>query len=293
MSVVYRVTGRYMAGSEISAYHLVGSDGSSLVVNRDKAILMISRGLIENMRVQYSGDSVIIRGKGINLNNLPVFDINKSQFRGTNAPQTGTTKKTSSNPLSQYRITKRIMYKTSCVGYVVQDASGREAKLNRDKTISFAVKGLIANAEAQKYTPSGSTEARLILRGVGCDLKSLPVILVDMNGNIVDTTKKNQSVTVRATQSRRSGILYCHSKKSTKTFSAGDYIVCTPSGGLNILGNTDAREKMQRAVESSAICDTYLDNLKDYSVEFLGQPRQTLPANVVMRWPVVTIVNAR
>lgn len=294
MNTVYRVTGRYMTGSEISAYHLVDENGSTLIVNRDKAILMISRGQIENMRVQYSGDDVIIRGKGINLNKLPVYDLNKAQFRGNNAPQSGTTKRTSSNnPMSQYRITKRIMYKTSCVGYVVQDASGREFRLTRDKTVEFAVKGLILNAEAQKYTPAGSNETKLLIRGINCDIRSLPTILVDMNGNSIDTSKKNQSVVVRATQIRRSGIIYKNDTKSVKTFSAGDYIVCTPTGGLNVLASSSAKGLIRRVSDTSAIGDTYLENLSNYSIEFFGSAKQGITAGMVKNWPIVAIMNPK
>lgn len=290
MSTTYRVTGRYMNGSEIQSYHLLGNDNSSLVVSRDKAILLISRGLIENMRVQYSGDNVIIRGKGINLNTLPVFDINKDKFRESNAPKTGNTKKNKmKNPMAQYRVTKRVMYKTSCVGYVIQDASGKEVRINRQKTIELAVKGLIINADAQKYTPAGSVESRLILRGTDGDLKKLPVILVDMNGNVVDTSKKNQNITVRATQSRKSGIIYCESNNSTKTFSSGDYIVVTPNGGLNIVAMSAARDKMQRSMDTYAICDTYLENLVNYSIEFFGQQKRKISPDIVTKWPIVTI----
>lgn len=290
MGISYRVTGKYMTGSEIVAYHLVGSNGEELDVRKDKAILMISRGLIENLRVQYSNDDVIIRGKGVNLNTLPIYDLKKEQFRGTNVPESGQTKKTSAvNPMSQYKITKRIMYKTSCVGYAIKDASGREANLNRQKTIDFALKGLIVNAEAQKFTKEGSTESTLVLRGIGCNLKSLPIILVDMNGNVVDTTKNSQSVLVRATQSRKAGIIYNEATHERKTFSVGDYIVCMPNGALQIMPYNMAKEHMRKSDSDSAICDTYLEGLKDFSIEFLGQSKQRLNPQVILKWPIVDI----
>ena len=141
---VYRVTGRYMSGSEVDSYHLVSNTGKVLIANKAKAILLISRGLVENMRVQYSGADVIIRGKGVNLNTLPIFDLNKEAFRNNGAmPQVGSTSKTAKqNPLSQYKITKRIMYKTSCIGYMLIDTTGHERKVTKAQAHKLAIEGL-------------------------------------------------------------------------------------------------------------------------------------------------------
>ena len=284
MNTVYRVTGRYMVGSEIAAYHLVGDNGSTLIVNRDKAILMISRGLIENMRVQYNGNSVIVRGKGVNLNTLPVFDTNKDRFRGNKIQR-----QDKANIMSKYTIVKRIMVKTSCVGYVISDISGKELKLNRQKIIEFAIKGLITNAEAKKYTQANEQQPKVVLRGLGCDLRSLPTIIVDMNGNVVDTTKNNQKVILRATQVRKSGILYCDKNNKSKTFYSGDYIVCTVNGGLDVIKNRDAKNILSRAIDKSALCDLYLENLSNYSIEFLGQTKQKLVPSMILKWPIVSV----
>lgn len=291
MNSNFKVTGRYMTGSEVTGYHLVDDNGNSLTVSRDKVIVMITRGLIENMRLQYdSNGGVLVRGKGVNILSLPVFDLKTSSFRETNAPKTGVTAKAVvNNPMAQYSVTKRIMYKTSCVGYIITDASGREAKVNREKTYEFALKGLLTNADAQKYIPKGTTTPKIVLRGVGCDLNSLPVIIVDQNGNSVDTTKTNQEITVRATQSRRAGIIYNDAKHQKATFNPGDYIVCTPTGGLNIMPISEARQKMTKSSNTTAICDTYLNGLADFSIEFLGDKRQKITPQMVLRWVIVRI----
>ena len=109
-ALTYNVTGRYMSGTEVTAYHLVDNNGGYIVASKEKTIYLAGRNLINNMRVQTSGDDVIIRGRGINLNQLPVYDTNKSTYRNT--------QNTSSNytNLSMLKITKRVMYKNSCVG---------------------------------------------------------------------------------------------------------------------------------------------------------------------------------
>ena len=293
-NIVYRVTGRYMAGSEVTEYHLVGSDGSTLRVGKDKAILMISRGLIENMRVQYSGSEVIIRGKGTNLNNLPVYDIKKDNFRSNNTPVQGTTARTTrQNPMAQYKIIKRIMFKTSCVGYTIQDATGKEVNINSTKAKDMALRGFFTNADARKYMPNGETEPRVVIRGVGCDLKNLPVILVDQSGNTVDTTKKSQNVGVRAYLSHKAGILYNSEKQVKSMFNAGDYLICTPTGEVAIMKSSIAASSMKNSMDTTAICDNYLDRLSSFSVEFLGDQRRAITPTIVKRWRIVTIVKEK
>ena len=81
-NVLYSVTGRYMDGQKLVAYHLVGEDGSQAQEGKERVIWLIGKGVITNMRLQSgTNGEVIIRGKGVNLNNLPVFDIAKQQFR--------------------------------------------------------------------------------------------------------------------------------------------------------------------------------------------------------------------
>lgn len=287
--IKYNVTGRYMTGSEVNGYHLVGSDGSSLKISRERAISMISRGFIENLRLQNNGDDVIIRGKGINLNDLPIFDLKNDKFRDSNTPETGTTHKNSNvNPLAQYKIVKRIMFKTNCVGYVLQDASGREAKLNRNKTIEYAVKGLVLNADVQKYTQADTKETRLILRGIGCDLKKLPIVIVDQNGNTIDTTNEHQKLNIRATRSRRAGIIYKEGTVEKQLFEPGDYIICTPNGGLKILKDEEAKTFISKSESETAICDSYLYNIKEYTIEFIGSGKQIMSPEIILKWTVIS-----
>ena len=42
---------------------------------------MIGRGEVANMRLQSNNGAKVPRGKGINLQKLPVFDINKQAVR--------------------------------------------------------------------------------------------------------------------------------------------------------------------------------------------------------------------
>ena len=133
-NTIYSVTGRYMDGQKLIGYHLVGEDGSQAQVSKEQVIWLIGKGAISNMRLQIgTNKEIIIRGKGVNLNNLPVFDQGKQQFRNTDASQAAANSKVSvarsnvsdANPMGQYKILKRIMYKNNCLGYEVVDHSGK------------------------------------------------------------------------------------------------------------------------------------------------------------------------
>lgn len=298
VNLTYRVTGRYMTGSTVTGYHLVGEDGSQIVAIKERLIYMIGKGQIENMRLQANGDEMILRGKGINLNNLPVFDMNKGNFRSNQASKMAAStnvnpkKNSGVNPMGQLTLTKRIMYKTNCLGYMVTDLSGQEKKFSRKRVVELATQRLISNAVVQKYTPKGSTECQLILRGVGCDISSLPIVTVDQNGNLIDPSQiaKEKTVYMRAVRMKRGGIIYDQKKSMKITFEPGDYILCGINGVLRPIKSEAAKTTFSLTGDStSAVCDEYLDNLSDYPVELFGGPTQSLNAEQVKRWPIVKV----
>lgn len=298
MNLTYRVTGRYMTGSTVTAYHLVGEDGSQIVATKERLIYMIGKGQIENMRLQVNGGEMILRGKGINLNNLPIFDMNKGNFRNNQASKVAAAtnvnpkKNSGINPMGQLKITKRIMYKTNCLGYMVVDLSGQEKKFSRKRVVELATQRLISNAVVQKYTPKGSTECQIILRGVGCDISSLPIVTVDQNGNLIDPAQiaKEKSVYMRAVRMKRGGIIYDKKENIKITFEPGDYILCGINGVLRPIKSEAAKNTFSITGDStSAVCDEYLSNLAQYPVELFGGPTQSLNAEQVKRWPIVKV----
>lgn len=290
-NLTYRVTGRYMNGSNIVAYHLVGEDGSQIVATKERAIYMIGRGKIENMRIQASGDNIILRGKGINLNTLPIFDVNKSNFRGNQASQAVASnnvapkKESAVNKMGQLEIKKRIMYKTNCLGYVVSDMSGKELKLSRKRVVELASQRLISNAIAQKYCPAGTNNVTVIIRGVGCDISKLPIVQVDEKGNVVE-----QVDYMRAVRMKRGGIIYDTTSNTKIVFRPGDYIICGNNAVLRAL-NFEEATKIIKVVHDrdTAICDKHLDNLKNYPIEMFGSSAQCVNPEQVKRWPIIKI----
>ena len=294
---IYRVVGRYMDGSSVEGYHLVGTDGSQVKATKERIIYMIGKGLVENMRVQASSDEMILRGKGVNLNNLPIYDVNKDAFRGDRNSQevanTAVRPKTNSdiNAMGQLELVKRIMFKTRCLGYMVVDRLGNESRLSREKVIDLGIQKLLSNATVQKYTPPGATEATLILRGVGTDLNKLPALIVDEHGKIIDPNKIDSNVTMRVIKMKRGGIIYDNQKNVKITFNPGDYIICGLNGVIRSMAETDFNGKFKMTVDATrATSDLGLSNLDKYPIELFGAEKQNLKPEQVLRWQIATVV---
>lgn len=293
--VVYSVIGRYMDGQRVTGYHLMGSDGSQLQVNKDRAIFMISNGVIDNMRIQTDTSTdksgIIIRGKGINLNKLPVYDENKGKFRGSQEQAVNKGEASRDNRVTtvgQFRIVNRIMQGTQCIGYTVVDGTGKEHRYSRKVILDLGLKKLLSNAEVQKIQSEKGTS--LILRGSGCNLNNLPILVRMESGKIVDPNKSTSGNTLRVMRVTRSGMV-CNSKDgSRRTFQPGDFISCGVMGRLEIESKHDMEEKyMVDKSDTRAICDDYLDGIEDYTVEFFGQKPIPLTKNLVLKWAIVRV----
>lgn len=296
-NVHYSVTGRYMDGQKIIGYHLVGEDGSQSQESKDRVIYLIKQDIITNMRVQTGPDGdIILRGKGINLNKLPVYDPNKDKYRNTESSQTVANTHVSTknstvqgaSPMGQYTIVRRIMFKSQCLGYELRDHSGQVIRKKRADVIKLAAQRLISNAIAQRYTREGSGTTELILRGQGCDLNKLPILIVNEQGKIVDPTKDTSGLTVRSAYMKHSGVIIdtIHDKKVP--FKAGDFIICGPNGEILIKDRGSVEREYRKDTESqSAVCDDYLSITKSYFIEVFGNKPIQLSDQFVRRWIIL------
>lgn len=295
INIIYRVVGRYMDGQKVIGYHLVGSDGSQLPVNRERAIFMISNGLIENMRIQSDTSSdkngIIVRGKGVNLNKLPVYDEGKQSFRGDSASQkvansdVKVKKNSGLNPMGQVKIVGRIMMGTKCIGYEIEDHSGARSKLGRDKVLNLGFQKLLSNAEVNKIkTDKGNQFA---LRGRGCNLMDLPIYILE-DGKILDPSKKDTGISYRVIKAKRSGLVVNLKTEEKKSFQAGNYIVCGINGLILVEDVSTVASKYTVVKDmNTATCDDYIDKISDYSIEFFGQPPINLSKEMVLKWGII------
>lgn len=296
-NVIYRVTGRYMDGQKIIGYHLVGEDGSQAQESRDRVIWLIGKGVIANMRVQIGAEGeAILRGKGINLNNLPVYDPNKDKYRNTESSQQVANSSVSvrkSNvadvsPMGQYTITHRIMLKNKCLGYQLVDYSGTATRKKREDVIKLAIQKLVSNAVVQRYTKPETNKPELILRGVNCELSKLPILVVGENGKIIDPTKNKDSFTVRSAYMKHSGIIHDTINNTRIPFKAGDFIICEASGDIIIKDRLSVEKLYKKDTESAqAFCDDYLDVASNCYIELFGSKPIQLTQAMIKSWIIL------
>ena len=164
----YQIVGRYMDGKEVTAYHIQSIDtGKSARCSKEQVCYLVGRGQVTNCSGQIYKDKVLLRGVGISLDSLPVQKEDGSLARTDNV---GHVRKgaSASDVMTQFKIVGVITQGKNVLGYVIQNAGGATAKISRQKLLEAAKAGKIGNARVQMY------QGKAILKGVNCDLKSLP-----------------------------------------------------------------------------------------------------------------------
>jgi hypothetical protein len=140
MDTQYYVIGRYMVGTSVSAYHLVGENGRQLKVSKAVLIAMTEQGIITNCRVQSYNNNKILRGNGVNLNELPVYDESKNSVK---VKQTGANKKN----ISVYYITKEFIKNDKAIGYEVKCPNGEHKKYRKSDIVELILDNKVGNAK--------------------------------------------------------------------------------------------------------------------------------------------------
>lgn len=291
--VMYSVTGRYMKGREVVAYHLLGEDGSQAQENKDRIIWLIGKGQIDNLRIQFGeNNEAIIRGKGINLNKLPVYDIGKGKYRddlSSQAVNSGVDVAKSGiadiSKMGQYTIQKRIMSGKYCVGYEVTSYDGKVKRLSRQNVIDLAVQRLISNAEAQKVKDPKTDKLVLILRGKNVDLSKLKSLVITSSGEIIDPENSANELDVRYTLATAGGVIRDSKENTVEQFSRGDYIVCNASCYITAIPNDKFVQQYIKSNNTKAVCDNLLDESR-FTIEIFGDDRKAIDRDSVKNWGV-------
>lgn len=269
----YRVAGRVLKGTSVTHYLLIREDGKQDIVSRDRAIWLISNGLIENMRIQVLSDSdIIIRGKGVNLNNLPVYD--KDKLTGKASVET------------LYKINRRIMRGARCIGYEVVTSDNKVLKLSKDDVYKLSNNRLVTNAEVKTLTENGVKKQ--IIRGVGCNLLNLDVIILSENNRVIDKNSKTKEVTLRTILMKNDGLLENTKTKEIQKFKSGDFLVVGVSGNIVVI----SKEKIinEFIVDKStniATCDSILDNIEKYTIRVYGGSKIEINKDKIKKWTII------
>ena len=164
----YQIVGRYMDGKEVTAYHLQSLEsGKSGRYTKEQVCYLVGRGQVTNCSGQIYQDKVLLRGVGISLEDLPVQqeDGKLSRTDGVGHVRRGAT---AADAMTQVMLVGVIVNGRNVVGYVVQNAGGGQSRISREDLLAQAKAGRVGNARVQMYN------GQVILKGVNCDLKSLP-----------------------------------------------------------------------------------------------------------------------
>lgn len=166
--VQYQIVGRYMDGKEVTAYHLQSLDtGKQGRYSREQVAFLVGRGQVTNCEGQIYKDKLLLRGVGVSLESLPVQQEDGELSRTSNV---GKVRKGTSaeDAMTQVIIVGALTRGRNVVGYVVQNAGGGQNRVDRPTLLNLAKAGRVGNARVQMY------QGNPILKGVNCDLSSLP-----------------------------------------------------------------------------------------------------------------------
>ena len=166
--VEYQIVGRYMDGKEVTAYHLQSlENGKAGRYTKEQTIFLVGRGQVTNCEGQIYQDKVLLRGKGISLEDLPVQQENGdlSRTTGVGKVRRGTA---AGDAMTQVMIVGSLVRGRNVLGYIIQNAGGGTTQIDRDKLLVLAREGRVGNARVQMY------QGKPILKGVDCDLSALP-----------------------------------------------------------------------------------------------------------------------
>ena len=292
MNITYKVVGRYMNGKELDGYHFIGSDNSTLYLNKERTIFMIGKGLIENMRINTNNGEIIIRGKGVNLNALPVYDCGKQSYRpGANSQNAANSSARASeidskNNMGKFKVIKRIMQGVKCIGYVLEDVSGNVRNIDRDTVIECARTNRLSNAIVNKIKDPETGELTYALRGVnGCNIRKLPIMIIDDAGRIVDPKVNKNLAIIRAVRMKSAGQVKHSASGKIARFTVGDFIMINVDGTLKVVpGQRFITEYRPEKSTSTATCDHCLECLSDFTVEIYGNPVMTVTPDQAKTW---------
>ena len=175
----YQIVGRYMDGSEVVAYHLQSLEqGKSGRYTKDQVYYLVGRDQVTNCTGQIYQDKVLLRGKGISLDDLP---IKYEDGETKNMEQVGRIKRGTSaeQAMEQFMIVGTVKSGRNTVGYTIQNVGGATKDIDREQLIQLASDGKIGNARVQ------NSQGRTILRGINVNIDELPSKNIDRDSSSV------------------------------------------------------------------------------------------------------------
>lgn len=168
-----QIVGRYMDGTSVVGYHVQDLEKcTGRRYTKEQVIYLIGRGIINNCEAQIYQDKVLLRGKGMRLEDLPVQQSDGSLSRTQNI---GKVRKGTSAAaaMEQFMIVAYVVDGDRDAGFAIRNSAGHVKHIDRESALKLAKAGRIGNARYQEYN------GRRILRSVGetrlHDLPHIPI----------------------------------------------------------------------------------------------------------------------
>lgn len=189
---MYQIVGRYMDGSEVVGYHLQSLEsGKAERYNREITAYLVGRGQVSNASGQVYKGELLLRGEGVKISELPVFNENTGELSNLNGVGRVRKNASAADVMTMLKLTGIIVKGRSVVGYEVSNNAGAKKNLSRADVIKLAVAGQIGNARVQM------NDGKELLRGVGTNLNELPVV------KRMDSAGESAPMAVTATAAKR------------------------------------------------------------------------------------------
>ena len=171
--MTYQIVGRYMNGKEVDAYQLQDLEtGRQLKATREQVAFLVGRRKITNCDGQIYKDKVVLRGKGVSLNSLPVVN-QEGNILNSGGIANIRKEDTPEEIMNKLILVGSIMEGSRNIGYKIANTGGATKDIGRGQVMELARTGKLANATVQNYN------GKEILRGKGTNLRDLPVVRID------------------------------------------------------------------------------------------------------------------
>ncbi len=260
MGELYMACGVIEDKGHIVAYRLMRSDGKIKISDIKETERLIEIGEINNLRLQNYKDTRIIRGKGININNLKVYskeDIKTEEKK-------------------RYSIKRKVVKNGKRVGYELEDDKGAVKILNTRDVYNKITNGEVINAEIKVCTVNG--KERPAISGIGININTIDEIIIGNNG-IVNTENIWEN-SFRSYRTKSSGIVRNEIDNKLQRFRAGDILAYCINARIYILDGDTEIEKIDRDIDS----DMNLYKCGNYTVEFSSGNRYRLNKEIILKW---------
>ena len=180
----YQVIAREMKGTSVTGY-VLDNGNAKMRVDLDQMAFLVGRNLVDNCEGKIFRDTLSISGiNGLRLNKLPTIksqDTDDNKVKGSYAVTDDAINK---KPEVLYNITGIVKKGRVTIAY----DTDKMGELSREQVVKDAVDDKVGNLTTQMYN------GNVLLRGVGINIKSLPIRQIESEKSVDNKGTKADNV---------------------------------------------------------------------------------------------------